>query len=218
MLASSRRLRRPHSALPQARTLLIVCAAVLAGALPALPLYAAKPDDPDYRAFYSKGTSFADFLERARARRDEWRQRYNDATVTPDLVTRMRALPERRLILAVAEDWCSDSANSLPYVARLVDGAPERLALRIINSTAGRAVMEANPTPDGRAATPTIVVLREDGGVLGAWVERPSTAQTWFLEQRKTVAHDPLHEHLMKWYAEDAGRTTMSEIAALLER
>ena len=54
--------------------------------------------------------------------------------------------------------------------------------------------------------------------MLGSWVERPSTAQSWFLEQRKTVKHDPLHERLMNWYAEDAGRTTLAEIAALLER
>jgi hypothetical protein len=174
--------------------------------------------EPDYQAFYSQGITFAEFLDRARARRDEWRQRYNDAAVTPDLMTRMRALPDRRLILVVAEDWCSDSANNVPYVARLVDGAPERLSLRIIDSTTGRPIMNANHTPDGRPATPTIVVFREGGEVLGSWVERPSTAQKWFLEERKTVPHDPLHERLMNWYAEDAGRTTLAEIAALLER
>jgi hypothetical protein len=200
------------------RACLVVGIAALTGARPAGPLHAAQGSEPDYQAFYNKGITFAEFLDRARARRDEWRQRYNDATVTPDLVTRMRALPDRRLILAVAEDWCSDSVNTVPYVARLVDGAPERLSLRIIDSHAGRPVMNAHLTPDGRAATPTIVVLREDGEVLGSWVERPSTAQSWFLEQRKTVKHDPLHERLMTWYAEDAGRTTLAEMAALLER
>ena len=200
------------------RACLVVCIAVLTGARVAGPLHAASAADPDYQAFYNTGIPFAEFLDRARARRDEWRQRYNDAAVTADLVTRMRALPDHRLILAVAEDWCSDSINTVPYIARLVDGAPERLSLRIIDSKVGRPVMNANLTPDGRAATPTIVVLREDGEVLGSWVERPSTAQRWFLEQRKTVKHDPLHERLMNWYAEDAGRTTLAEIAALLER
>jgi hypothetical protein len=28
----------------------------------------------------------------------------------------------------------------------------------------------------------------------------------------------PLHEQLMKWYSDDAGRTTAAEIAAILER
>jgi hypothetical protein len=196
----------------------MVCAAALLTAYVPSTLQARPAVPPDYLALYSHGITFADFLESARAKRDEWRQRYNDATVTPDLITRMRALPARRLILVVAEDWCSDSAQSIPYVARLVDGAPERLAMRIINSTVGRPVMDANLTPDGRAATPTIVVLTEPGAVLGAWVERPSTAQAWFLEQQKSAMQQPLHEQLMKWYAEDAGRTTVAEIAALLER
>jgi hypothetical protein len=138
--------------------------------------------------------------------------------VPPDLMTRMHALSGRRLILAVAEDWCSDSVNTIPYVARLADAAPERLALRLIDSKAGAAVMHAHRTPDGRAATPTLVVLRDEGEVLGSWVERPSPAQSWYLEHRKTLMHDPLHERLMNWYAEDAGRTTLAEIAALLER
>jgi len=35
--------------------------------------------DIDYQALYGQGITFADFLEKARARRDEWRWRYNDA-------------------------------------------------------------------------------------------------------------------------------------------
>lgn len=182
------------------------------------PLHAAQPAGPDYEAIFSKGVTFAAFLERARARRDEWRQHYNDAAVTPDLVTRMHALPEQRRLLVVAEDWCADSASTIPYVARLVDGAPERLSLRIVDATIGARVLEANPTPDGRSATPTIVVLRADGRFAGAWVERPAAVQAWFLEQQKTTMQQPLHEQLMKWYSDDAGRTTAAEIAALLER
>lgn len=173
---------------------------------------------PDYPALYAKGVSFATFLDKARARREDWRRHYSDAAVTPDLVTRMRALRGHRLMLIVAEDWCADSVNTVPYVARLVDAAPDRVDLRVIDATAGRPAMEANPAPDGRAATPTIIVLTDDGSVLGAWVERPSPAQHWFLERQKTTMQQPLHEQLMKWYDEDAGRTTMAEIAAILER
>ena len=197
---------------------LFLCAAALFTAIVPVMLQARPATPPDYLALYKNGITFAEFLEFARAKRDEWRQRYNDASVTPDLITRMRALPSKRLILVVAEDWCSDSAQTIPYVARLVDGAPERLAMRIVNSTVGRAVMDANLTPDGRAATPTIVVLTERQAVLGSWVERPSTAQAWFLEQQKSVMQQALHDQLKKWYPDDAGRTTVAEIAALLER
>ena len=174
--------------------------------------------DIDYLGLYAKGIAFAEFLENARARRDEWRAHYNDATVTPDLITRMRALPEKRRLLVVTEDWCSDSANTVPYIARLVDGAPERLEMRLINSQLGKAVMEVHRTPDGRAATPTLVVLGDDGRLIGAWTERPSSTQAWFLEKQKTTMQKPLKEELIAWYAKDAGKTTVAEIADILGR
>jgi Thioredoxin len=181
-----------------------------AGALPR--------QDIDYPGLYAKGITFAEFLENARARRDQWRAHYNDATVTPDLITRMRALSETRRLLIVTEDWCSDSANTVPYIARLVDGAPERLEMRVVDSQLGKAVMEAHRTPDGRTATPTVVVLGADGRVIGAWTERPSSTQTWFLEKQNTTMQKPLHDELIDWYAKDAGKTTVSEIAEILSR
>jgi hypothetical protein len=180
---------------------------------------AARPlQEPDYAGFYAKGATFATFLEHARAQRDDWRRLYNDAAVTPGMITRLRALPERRLLLVVADDWCADSAQTIPYLARLVDGAPERLQMRILDSASGRWLMEAHRTPDGRTATPTVLVLGEDGRFIASWVERPSAAQAWFLEQQKVMMQKPLHEALMKWYGEDAGRSTVAEIAELLGR
>lgn len=174
--------------------------------------------DTDSQGLYAKGITFREFLENARARRDEWRAHYNDATVSPALITLMRALPGKRRLLIVTEDWCADSANTIPYVARLVDGAPERLEMRLINSQLGKAVMDAHRTPDGRAATPTVVVLGADGRIIGAWTERPSSIQAWFLEKQKTTMQKPLHDELLEWYAKDAGMTTVAEIADLLGR
>ncbi len=197
------------------RVLLAVAAAALATDLRA---GAGPVQDVDYAGLYAQGMTFAEFLESARARRDEWRARYNEATVTPDLINRMRALSGERRLLVVAEDWCSDSANTIPYIVRLVDGAPERLALRVIDSERGKPVMEANRTPDGRAATPVVVVLADDGRVLGAWTERPSSVQAWFLEKQKTTMQKPLHDELKEWYMKDAGQTTVAEIADILSR
>jgi hypothetical protein len=174
--------------------------------------------DIDYPGLYAKGITFADFLENARARRDEWRAHYNDATVSAALITRMRTLPDKRRLLIVTEDWCADSASTIPYIARLVDGAPERLEIRLIDSHLGKAVMEAHRTPDGRAATPTVVVLGADGRVIGVWTERPPSLQIWFLEKQKTTMQKPLHDELLEWYAKDAGKTTVAEIADILGR
>jgi len=203
--------------MPQASRPLVLALVAVAWAADGR-LNAREIQDLEPQALYAKGITFAEFLEKARARRDEWRAHYNDAAVTPDLITRMRALPEKRRLLVVTEDWCSDSANTVPYIARLVDGAPERLEIRLINSQLGKTLMEAHRTPDGRAATPTVVVLGADGRVIGAWTERPSSVQTWFLEKQNTTMQKALHDELLAWYAKDAGTTTVAEIADILGR
>ena len=176
------------------------------------------PQEIDHQAVYAQGVTFAEFLDKARARREEWHTNYNNATVSAALMTRMRALPAKRHLLVVAEDWCSDSVNTVPYIVRLVDGGRDRLDLRIVNREVGKAIMEAHRTPDGRIATPTIVILAEDWHVTGAWTERPSAIQSWFLEKQKTTMQKPLHDELLAWYEKDAGQTTVLEIADLLER
>ena len=185
-------------------------------------VFAHSPADLDYDDYYAKGITFAAFLDRAQSRRDEWLAHYNDAAVTADMMTRMRALPERRRLLVVAEDWCGDSVNTIPYLARLVDAAPERLAMRVIDSKVGRPVMEAHRTADGRAATPTVVVLAEDGRVLGAFTERPAALRAW-VEQQKADRQNPpsrqaLHDRTMTWYTDDAGTATVADIAEILTR
>ncbi len=59
--------------------------------------------------------------------------------------------------------------------------------------------MEAHRTPDGRAATPTVAVLDEEGRLLGAWVERPSALQAWYLEQQEKIAIGELTRRKMDW-------------------
>lgn len=195
---------------------LITCGVILFAAT--IRLHAFLPQDVDYQAIYAQGTTFADFLEKAQAHREEWRANYNGATVSPALVTRMRALPAKHHLLVVAEDWCSDSLNTVPYIARLVDGGAERVDMRVVNREIGKSVMEAHRTPDGRTATPTIAILGEDWHLIAAWTERPVSIQTWFLEKQKTTMQKPLHDELLAWYAKDAGKTTVLEIADLLER
>ena len=173
---------------------------------------------PDYAGLYARGVPFAEFLSKVASKRDEWRDRYRDAVVNPDLVQRARALPAKYHLLVVAEDWCSDSAQSVPYLAKLVDLAPDTLEMRVIDSKVGRAVMDAHPTPDGRGATPTVAVLTADGAFVGAWSERPSELEAWAIEQRRVLSQRDLHDQMAKWYAADAGKSALGEILALLAK
>ena len=174
--------------------------------------------DVDYVALYERGVPFAAFLERAQSHRTEWIGNFQRAKVDVDTLARAHALPERRRILVVAEDWCADSLNTVPYLGKLVDAAADRLELRVVDSTVGKPVMDANRTADGRAATPTIVILAADGKPAGAWVERPSVLQKWYAEQKPALAREELLERKAKWYADDGGKSTVAEILTILER
>lgn len=168
---------------------------------------------------WQSATPFASFLENVRSRRDQWTSRFANAAVEAEALNRVRALPGRRRLLAIAEARCSDSAWAVPYLAKLAAAAPDKLDVRVVTPADGGARLQAaNLTPDGRRATPTIVVLDERDRVLGAWVERPAELQAWYLANKDTVAQADRYSHLDKWYTEDAGRTTISEVLTILER
>lgn len=167
---------------------------------------------------HARGRTFAEFLAGARRRTESWTGNYAWGKVDSELLARGRALSRTVKVLAVAEDGCSDSANTIPYLATFADSVGGRIDLRIVNSTEGRAVMEAHRTGDGRAATPTVIILGEAGGEAGCWVERPSALAAWMREQRGKLSQDALLEGKFKWYDEDRGRATVAEILEQIEQ
>jgi hypothetical protein len=172
----------------------------------------------DYAALWGEATPFHEFLENVRARREQWQTRFSNAAIDAAALTDARGLPGRRRILAIAEDRCSDSAWALPYIAKLSAAVPDKLELKVIPRATGRRVQSAHLTPDGRLATPTIVILDERNRFVGAWVERPSGLQKWFIENKPILSSDELHAEMDAWYAADAGRSTLREILAILGR
>ncbi len=159
---------------------------------------------------FERGRTYQLFLERANARRETWLENTRAATVDSAVLARARAVGGEWRLLVVAEDWCGDSANTIPYVARLVDSLPA-LALRIVNSTDGRWVIQRYRTPDGRAATPTIVLLNPAGDPVGCFIERPAGLRQAIAAEGRTM------EVLTEWRKQDAGRSTVLEIVELLE-
>jgi len=118
----------------------------------------------------------------------------------------------------VAEDRCSDSAWALPYLAKLAAAVPEKIELRVISARKGQSIQAAHPTPDGRKATPTIVVLDEQSRFLGAWVERPAELQAHYLEKKPMISRQDLYDYVDRWQTTDAGRTTIREVLSIMRR
>jgi hypothetical protein len=116
----------------------------------------------------------------------------------------------------ITEARCSDSVNSVPYIAKLVEEVPG-LELKLVNSTVGRPWMEAHRTADGRAATPTVLVLDDEYRIRGCWIEQPVALQAFWLP---IVARGTMSQEVgekMAWYAKDGGREILREFVEVLE-
>ncbi len=165
---------------------------------------------------YEGGRTWAEFFEAAKARKPMWTDNYQAGSPDSAIVDRAKAVGGQWRILAVAEDWCGDSANTVPYLVRLSEEVPG-LEIRIANSKDGRWLMERHRTPDGRAATPTIVLLDPAGAERGCIIERPLKLREWVSENKPKMSDDDFQKAKMAWYLEDRGRQTVLEMVLLLE-
>lgn len=179
----------------------------------------AAPADPEAAALdrlYRSGATFEAFLAAADSMAGQWQTTYAAARPESALVARVRSLDTTWRLLVVAEDWCTDALNTLPYLARLAEQSDGRLELRIVASDAGGDVIAARPTFDRRAATPTVVLLDGNGRPRGCWVERPYPLGLWAREHKPQLSEEDYTARKAAWYAEDAGATTLREIVEML--
>jgi len=70
---------------------------------------------------------------------------------------------------------------------------------------------------DGRAATPTIVLLDAAGRDVGCIVELPREIRDWAHGVRGTVTSDSLHAGIAAFYARDKGKGITTEAVEMLE-
>lgn len=173
------------------------------------------PAEQSAQALYDRGVTWQQFYDAADVRRELWQTNTRRArNVRPELVERLKNAGAGLTLLAIAEAACSDSVNTVPFIAELASRAG--VEMRIVSRAAGEPVLARYPTPDGRSATPTIVLLR-GGREVGAWVERPAALQAWF-----TSAEDvPVRERVdrkMAWYEWDRGDSTVADFLALVEK
>ena len=175
------------------------------------------PMEPaELRGIWDQGVTFPEFLEAAEARRERWNRSYEEGTVSRLNRDRADRIASQIRILAVAADWCGDSAANLPYLARMVEGM-EGVEFRIVNPDQGREIMDRHPNPDGRGATPTLLFLDEGFQEVGCWIERPAPLQAWYQANKGSLNQDDLYARLWSFYDTDRGETALSEILRVME-
>lgn len=165
---------------------------------------------------YRTGLDWTSFYDGVDARRELWTRNWTNARVPAELAARARAVGGPWYILVITVPGCSDSANSIPYLAKLAELTPG-LELRVVDSTVGRPWMAAHRAPDGRAATPTVLVLDDAYRLRGCWVEQPAALQEFWLPVLARGAATEQVGQKLAWYARDEGRETLREFVEVLE-
>ncbi len=169
--------------------------------------------DLDFRSLWDHAIPYAQFSREAKKNCELWTGVYRLARIPGWALADARASAGSRL-LVMAEDWCGDGANTLPYLAKLVDEAGG-LELRVLRRDEYPEVMDRYLTGAARAI-PIVIALDESFHELGHWGPRPAELQHWLLEERHSMPKDQIYPQARRWYARDKGQSTLREVLALV--
>lgn len=192
-------------------TSLLLLALTACGSRPSVPT-----DSAPLGRLFATGKAFPEFLAGVDSLQHDWHANYERAVPARAVVAQVRALVGTWKLLVVAEAWCTDAVNTLPYIAKLVDSSAGHLELRIVTSQTGDTVTATHRSFDGRQATPTLVLLDADSQERGCWVERPHELGLWARANKKTLSEEDYTAQKAARYAADAGASTLKEISQML--
>jgi hypothetical protein len=159
---------------------------------------------------------FESMLASARKNVELWSAVWRRAQVGDEFLRRVAAVGGAWHLLALSEDWCGDAVNTLPVVARLAELSPN-LDLRVLGRDANPDLMDAHLTGRSRSI-PVVILLDEAFRERGWWGPRPTVLQRWVSGQGQLLEKSARYREARTWYARDRGRTTLEEVASLLER
>lgn len=116
----------------------------------------------------------------------------------------------------ITENWCGDSAQSLPVIASLAN-LSENIILKIVLRDSNPEFMNLYLT-NGNKSIPELVVFDKQGSELFHWGPRPKSAQDLFRDL-KTQGLDKteINKELHLWYAKNRGKEVEKEIMEMIK-
>lgn len=121
-----------------------------------------------------------------------------------------------QLWMVLTEDWCYDSAQNLPYTAKLTEINP-KIDLRILFRDDNLDIMDLYLT-NGTRSIPKLIAFDENGNELFQWGARPAKAQELVNELKsKGMSKEEYIEKLHLWYAKDKGQELEKEFIQVLK-
>ncbi len=133
------------------------------------------------------------------------------------IVDLVKSIKTPQLWMVLTEDWCGDSAQNLPYIAKLAE-LNENINLRILLRDSNLDIMDLYLTNGTARAIPKLVAFDYQGNELFQWGPRPKEAQDMINNWKaEGLQKDEFNALLHKWYATNKGAALLEEIANLLK-
>ena len=162
------------------------------------------------KARFLRAARFQEFLKGVESHETLWRQIYERAVLSNDVLEMAESIPGQWNFLVLAEDWCGDAVHVLPYLARLEETFPH-FRLRILSRDENPDLMASHLT-NGTCSIPVVMILDQDFQEVAWWGPRPGPLQALFLVEIRDLPREEWFPRIRAWSARDRGRTTLTEI------
>lgn len=137
--------------------------------------------------------------------------------VSEDLKSSLYNLDEKQIWMVLTENWCGDSAQTLPNIAEIANTS-DKINLRILYRDENLDIMDQYLTNGKSRSIPKLVSFDEEGNELFQWGPRPKEAQTLVSNEiaKGREKHD-VYQDLHLWYGRNRGKAIEEEFRTLLE-
>ena len=142
---------------------------------------------------------------------------YRTFKLTDEIGQTLPKIETPQIWMVITEDWCGDSAQSLPVIARIAEENPN-ITMRILERDKYPEIMDRYLTNGTSRSIPILVAYTPDGDELFKWGPRPQEGADLFKEL-KAEGQDKIeiNEKLHLWYGRNRGKAIAGEIDALLD-
>lgn len=164
----------------------------------------------------NQSEAYLDYTRMCLQRMNRWNK---TAKVSEKMTHLMESIKESQIWLIITEAWCGDGAQSIPYLAKLVELNP-KIKLRIIMRDEYPEIMDAYLT-NGARSIPKLVAFSEDLKVeLFTWGPKP----LYLMNRHKEYKHDSkglsysgFLEEIHLWYAKNKNQDLEAELFPLIQ-
>jgi hypothetical protein len=169
------------------------------------------------KARYCEGETFDDFMARPIKNHDMWVGVSHHVVIPIELSARVEALGGHWHLLVLSEDWCGDSVNIVPILAKLTQSVTN-MDMRLLGRDENLDIMDTHLTGGKSRSIPIVILLNDKYQECGWWGPRPSPLQKWVVEEGMRLPKEERYKEVRKFYARDRGLTTMHELVHMLEK